>query len=40
MKKFENVNIEVISFSMTDIISTSTLTGDKPGHAEDDVIDY
>ena len=39
MKKFENVSIEVISFSMTDIISTS-LAGDKPGHGEDDEIIY
>ena len=39
MKKFENANIEIISFNMADIISTS-LAGDKPGIGEDDEIVY
>ncbi len=35
MKKFVNAEIELISFEMTDIISTS-LAGDQPGNGEDD----
>lgn len=35
MKKFVNAEIELISFEMTDIISTS-LKGDQPGNGEDD----
>ena len=39
MKKFVNANIEIISFEMTDIITTS-LAGDRPGIGEDDEITY
>ena len=39
MKKFINASLEIISFEMTDIITTS-LAGDRPGHAEDDEITY
>ena len=39
MKKFIDANIEVISFEMKDIITTS-LSGNKPGIGEDDEIDY
>ena len=39
MKKFVNANIEIISFEMTDIITTS-LSGNKPGIGEDDEIEY
>ena len=39
MKKFVNANVEIISFEMTDIITTS-LSGDKPGLGEDDKIEY
>lgn len=35
MKKFVNAEIELISFEMTDIISTS-LWGNQPGNGEDD----
>ena len=35
MKKFVNVEIELISFEMIDIISTS-LWGDQAGNGEDD----
>lgn len=35
MKKFVNAEIELISFEMADIISTS-LWGDQPGNGEDD----
>ena len=35
MKKFVNAEIELISFEMTDIISTS-LWGDNGGNGEDD----
>ena len=35
MKKFISANLEIISFEMTDIISTS-LWGNKPGNGEDD----
>lgn len=35
MKKFVNAEIELISFEMTDIISTS-LQGNQPGNGEDD----
>ena len=39
MKKFVNADIEIVSFEMTDIITTS-LSGDKPGIGEDDEITY
>ena len=39
MKKFINAEIEIISFEMTDIITTS-LVGDNAGNGEDDKIDY
>ena len=39
MKKFVNAEIEVISFEMTDIITTS-LVGDNAGNGEDDKIEY
>ena len=39
MKKFVNAEIELISFEMTDIITTS-LIGDNAGNGEDDVITY
>ena len=39
MKKFINADIEIISFEMTDIITTS-LAGDRPGIGEDDEITY
>ena len=39
MKKFENAEILVISFEMTDIITTS-LIGDNAGNGEDDKIVY
>ena len=39
MKKFINAEIEVISFEMTDIITTS-LIGDNAGNGEDDKIEY
>ena len=39
MKKFVNAEIEIISFEMTDIITTS-LIGDNAGNGEDDIIDY
>ena len=39
MKKFVNAEIEVISFEMTDIITTS-LIGDNAGNGEDDKIEY
>ena len=39
MKKFINADIEIISFEMKDIITTS-LAGDKPGIGEDDEITY
>ena len=39
MKKFENAEILVISFEMTDIITTS-LFGDNAGNGEDDEIVY
>ena len=40
MKRFENANIEIISFNATDIISTSLLAGNRPGMGEDDEIPY
>lgn len=40
MKKFVNANLEIISFEMTDIITTSKLAGGNAGNGEDDVIDY
>ena len=39
MKKFVKADIEIISFAASDIITTS-LAGDRPGHAEDDEITY
>ena len=39
MKKFANAEIELISFEMTDIITTS-LIGDNAGNGEDDKIEY
>ena len=39
MKKFVNAEIELISFQMTDIITTS-LFGDNAGNGEDDEINY
>lgn len=39
MKKFVNAEIELISFEMTDIITTS-LIGDNAGNGEDDEIIY
>jgi hypothetical protein len=39
MKKFVNAEIELISFEMTDIITTS-LMGDNAGNGEDDKIEY
>jgi len=39
MKKFINAEIEMISFEMTDIITTS-LFGDNAGNGEDDNIEY
>ncbi len=39
MKKFQNVEIEIISFDITDIITTS-LFGDNAGNGEDDEIIY
>lgn len=39
MKKFESAKIELISFGMTDIITTS-LAGNNPGNGEDDEIVY
>ena len=39
MKNFQNVEIEIISFEMTDIITTS-LFGDNAGNGEDDEIVY
>ena len=39
MKKFVNAEIELISFEMTDIITTS-LYGDEAGNGEDDNIEY
>ena len=39
MKKFVNAEIELISFEMTDIITTS-LIGDNAGNGEDDKITY
>ena len=39
MKKFVNAEIELISFEMTDIITTS-LMGDSAGNGEDDKIEY
>ena len=39
MKKFIEANVEIISFEMADIITTS-LAGDKPGIGEDDEIIY
>ena len=39
MKKFVNAEIELISFEMTDIITTS-LSGDNAGNGEDDEITY
>ena len=39
MKKFVNADIEIISFEMNDIITTS-LAGNKPGIGEDDEITY
>ena len=39
MKKFVNAEIEIISFEMTDIITTS-LYGDSAGNGEDDEIEY
>ena len=39
MKKFVQADIEIISFEMADIITTS-LAGDKPGIGEDDEIEY
>ena len=39
MKKFVNAEIELISFQMTDIITTS-LFGDNAGNGEDDEIVY
>ena len=39
MKKFVNAEIELISFEMTDIITTS-LIGDNAGNGEDDKIEY
>ena len=35
MKRFAQAEIELISFEMTDIITTS-LSGDNPGNGEDD----
>jgi hypothetical protein len=37
MKKFINAEIELISFEMTDIITTS-LGGDNAGNGEDDKV--
>ena len=39
MKKFVNAEVELISFEMTDIITTS-LFGDNAGNGEDDEIVY
>ena len=39
MRKFVNAEIEIISFEMTDIITTS-LMGDSAGNGEDDKIEY
>ena len=39
MKKFVMADLEVISFEISDIITTS-LAGDKPGIGEDDEITY
>ena len=39
MRKFVDAEIEIISFEMTDIITTS-LVGDNAGNGEDDKIDY
>ena len=39
MRKFINAEIEIISFEMTDIITTS-LFGDNAGNGEDDEITY
>ena len=39
MKKFVNAEIQVISFEMSDIITTS-LIGDNAGNGEDDEIEY
>ena len=39
MKKFQNAEIEIISFEMTDVITTS-LIGDNAGNGEDDEIIY
>ena len=39
MKKFVNAEIELISFEMTDIITTS-LEGDEAGNGEDDKLVY
>ena len=39
MKNFVNAEIELISFEMTDIITTS-LFGDNAGNGEDDEIEY
>ena len=39
MRKFINAEIEIISFEMTDIITTS-LFGDNAGNGEDDEIVY
>ena len=39
MRKFINAEIELISFEMTDIITTS-LFGDNAGNGEDDEIVY
>ena len=39
MKKFVRASIEIISFEMKDIITTS-LFGDKPGIGEDDELEY
>ena len=39
MKKFDHAEIEIISFEMTDIITTS-LIGDNAGNGEDDEIIY
>ena len=39
MKKFINAEIELISFEMTDIITTS-LWADNAGNGEDDKIEY
>ena len=39
MKKFVKADLEIISFEIVDVITTS-LAGDKPGIGEDDEITY